>query len=87
MPITAFIGVRISWLIVGEELALRLRRRLGLLARLLELGDVVVDAEEADALAVDGERHEHQLHVDRRAVLPLSARDPLRATRSRAPRA
>ena len=52
-----------------EERALRLRRRLGLLARLLELGDVVVDAEEADALAVDRERHEHQLDVDERSVL------------------
>ena len=62
-----------------QERALRLGRRLGLLARLLELGDVVVDAEEADALALDGQRHEHQLDIDRCAVLPLPARDAVRA--------
>ena len=39
MPITAFIGVLISWLIVARK-ALRLRRRLRLLARTLELADV-----------------------------------------------
>ena len=36
----------------GQEGALGLRRRLGLLAGALELGDVVVDAEEADVGAV-----------------------------------
>ena len=39
MPITPFIGVRISWLIVARKRALRLVRRLRLRARLLRLGE------------------------------------------------
>ena len=39
MPIIAFIGVRISWLIVGEERALGLVRRLGRRASLLGLAE------------------------------------------------
>ena len=51
----------------------------------LELGDVVVDAEEADVRAVDHERDEHQLDVDRRAVLP-PARCVIRCARPTAMR-
>ena len=53
--------------------------RLSVLSCALELGDVVVDRVEADVLAVDPERHEHHLHVDKRSVLSPAACDPMRA--------
>jgi hypothetical protein len=62
----------------GEEGTLGLRRRLGFLAGALELGDVVVDAEEAHVRAVHGERDEHQLDVDEGSVSALAPGDPLR---------
>ena len=65
-----------------QEGALRLRRRLGLLPGALELGDVVVDAEEADVGAVLHERDELQLDVDRRSVFTPAPRDALRTTDS-----
>jgi hypothetical protein len=61
----------------GEEGALGLRRRLGLLARALKLGHVVVDAEEARVGAFRHKRDEHQLDVDGCSVLAHSPRDPL----------
>ena len=39
MPITAFIGVRISWLIVARNELFGLVRGFGLRARLLRLGE------------------------------------------------
>ena len=61
-----------------QERALRLGGRLRLLAGLLELADVVVDPEEALALAVDREGNEHQLDVDQRAVLAGAPGDAVR---------
>ena len=61
----------------GQEGALRLGRRLGFLPGALELGDVVVDAEEADVRSRPLQRDEHQLDVDRRSVLPPPLRDSL----------
>ena len=56
------------------------QERLGALSCALELGDVVVDRVEADMLAVDAERHEHHLHVDRLPVLPDATSDPVGTT-------
>ena len=64
-----------------EEGALRLRRGLGLLAGALQLGHVVVDAEEADVRTVDAKGDEHQLDVDQSAVPAPAPGDPLCATR------
>src|SRR4029077_5722515 len=52
-----------------EIYTLSLHDALPIFAGLLELADVVVDPEEALALAVHGEGNEHQLDVDQRAVL------------------
>ena len=51
MPMTAFIGVRISWLIVARKGAFRLRGLLRLPPRPHQLAHVVVDAEIADLLS------------------------------------
>jgi hypothetical protein len=55
-------------------------QRLGMLPRLLELGDVVVDGEEAGMLAVDHQGGEHQLDVHCGAVLPRASGDSLCTT-------
>ena len=77
---TAFIGVRISWLIVARK-ALFACVAASASWRALELGHVVIDAEEADVRTVDAERDEHQLDVDQRAVSAPTPGDPLRAPR------
>ena len=59
----------------GEEGTLRLRRRLGFLPRALELGDVVVDRVEADAVPVEPQRDELHLDVQERAILGGTASD------------
>ena len=53
------------------------QERLGALSCALELGDVEVDRVEADVLALDAERYEHHLHVDRLSVLPDATSDPV----------
>ena len=63
-----------------QEGALGLRRGLGLLARPLELGDVVIDDVEAGMLAVDEQWHHDHLDVDKHTVPSHPVRDPVGAT-------
>ena len=65
---TAFIGVRISWLIAARN-ALFAWFAVRVTAGGVELGDVVVDRVVAELLAVDHEGHHQDLGVDDRAVL------------------
>ncbi len=77
---TAFIGVLISWLIVARKALFACVAASASCAGALELGDVVVDAEEADVGAVHRELDELQLDIDRCSVLTSAPRDSLRAT-------
>ena len=73
---------RLDGVLEAQRLPQHLRHgqeRLGVLPCPLDLGEVVVDGEEAHVRAFDAERSEHQLDVDSRAVLPPAARDPLGA--------
>ena len=58
MPITAFIGVRISWLMFARNSPLASFAASAAPSRLLELRDVVVDRVVALVLAVHDERHD-----------------------------
>ncbi len=55
------------------------QKGLGVLPCALELGDVVVDAEEAGSRSVHRERSEHELDVHRCSVFPPAPGDTLRA--------
>ena len=73
---------RLDGVLEAQRLAQHLghgQERLGVLPCPLDLGEVVVDGEEAHVRAFDAEWSEHQLDVDSRTVLPPAARDPLGA--------
>ena len=55
-----------------------MRRRLGLLPRTLNLGDVVIEHQIAGALAVNDERHHQDLDVHEAPVLARAPCDPVR---------